>query len=652
MNAKSPSKVCRQDSGNAVSGPPFYRVSKPIDGPACEPDLKNLHHRLSSSHAFIMNSMMALWYGLVLTLGITTSHALQAHLSATAPGTLISGQSFNETRGVDVTVLAAVDLAVSSMKLEGLNLGGAASAQVGARIYNSASQILVGSEQVTVTVGGMVMVPISANLEAGANYRVAFYVATTPAFLASGTFVSNSGGFPYTESTGLFRINSAHAKPADGFPDTPNIFVPQISLQVRPTCFSLSADAPGPLISGQSFNETRGVDVSVLAAVDLAVSSMKLAGLSIGSAASALVGARIYNSTNQVLVGSGAVTVTAGGSVTVPISATLEAGANYRVAFYVATTPASLASGTFVSNSGGFPYTESTGLLRINSAHANPADVFPNTSNIFVPQICLQARPACFSLSADAPGPLIAGQSFNETRGVDVTVLTAADLAVSSMKLAGLGIGSATSAVVGARIYNSTSQVLVGAGEVTVTAGGSVTVPISATLGAGGNYRVAFYVATTPASLASGTFVSNSGGFPFMESAGLFRINSAHAKPADVFPSTSNNFVPQICLQAAPQVKLQAILENGQFVMTWPSIIGDQFSVEESSSLNSFAPLPSHRLITAKGITTRVAVDLTSSIEVLSNPPLLAGKAISFFPASDLRFRIRRWENGGSVERL
>jgi hypothetical protein len=510
-----------------------------------------------------------------------------------------------------VTVLAAVDLAVSSMQLEGLSLGGATSALVGARIYDRTSQALVGTGQVTVTAGGAVTVPISAYLEAAGNYRVAFYVATTPASLASGTFVSNSGGFPYTESTGLFRINSAHSTADDAFPGSANIFVPQISLQVRPTCFSLSADAPGPLVPSQSFNETRGVDVTVLAAADLAVSSIKLEGLDLGGATSALVGARIYNSTSQALVGTGQVTVTAGGSVAVPLSANLEAGGNYRVAFYVATTPASLASGTFVSNSGGFPYTEATGLFRINSAHSTAPDAFPGSANIFVPQICLHVRPACFSLSADAPGPLVPSQSFNETRGVDMSVLAAVDLAVSSIKLQGLNLGGAESALVGARIYDSTSQALVGTGEVTVTAGASVTVPLSANLGAGGKYRVAFYVATTPAALASGTFVSNSGGFPYTESTGLFRINSAHSTATDAFPGSSNIFVPQICLQVAPFLKLATSLQNNQFVMTWPSIIGDQFGIEESSSLNPFTPLPAQRLVTAKGTTTEVAVEVT-----------------------------------------
>jgi hypothetical protein len=122
---------------------------------------------------------------------------------------------------------------------------------------------------------------------------------------------------------------------------------------------------------------------------------------------------------------------------------------------------------------------------------------------------------------------------------------------------------------------------------------------------------VAFYVATTPAALASGTFVSNSGGFPYTESTGLFQINSAHSTAPDAFPGSSNIFVPQICLQLAPLLKLATSLQNNQFVMTWPSIIGDQFGIEESSSLNPFTPLPAQRLVTAKGTTTEVAVEVT-----------------------------------------
>jgi len=131
-------------------------------------------------------------------------------------------QSYNETRGVDVTVLSSSDLHVTSMTLDGLQGGGAISAFVGARIYNSSSSLLIASAGVTISSSGSVVVPISATLVAGGNYRVAFYVQTTPLSLASAYVFDPAplglGGFPYTETTGLLRINSPHQIATDSFP--------------------------------------------------------------------------------------------------------------------------------------------------------------------------------------------------------------------------------------------------------------------------------------------------------------------------------------------------------------------------------------------------------------------------------------------------
>jgi hypothetical protein len=124
-----------------------------------------------------------------------------------------------------------------------------------------------------------------------------------------------------------------------------------------------------------------------------------------------------------------------------------------------------------------------------------------------------------------------------------------------------------------------------------------VTIAISAYLQSGGSYRVAFHVATTPLWLASGTFVFNYGVFPYTESTGLFRINSAHANPADAFPDMIDDILPLISVRAAPVLKPGTALENDQFVITWPAIIADQFAIEESSDLTSFTPLPAQPLI-------------------------------------------------------
>jgi hypothetical protein len=165
---------------------------------------------------------------------------------------------------------------------------------------------------------------------------------------------------------------------------------------VRPASavsIDLTSDTSGSLVSGQSFNETRGVDVTVLSPMDLIVTSMRLDGLIIGSPA--LVGARIYDSTTRLLIAAGNTTVIAGGPVSIPITATLISGDQFRLAFNVATVTPGTGSGTFFDpappGTGGFPYTESLGLLQINSAHSISTDSFPSNDNFFVPQITVEA---------------------------------------------------------------------------------------------------------------------------------------------------------------------------------------------------------------------------------------------------------------------
>jgi len=145
----------------------------------------------------------------------------------------------------------------------------------------------------------------------------------------------------------------------------------------------------------QSYNETRGVDVTVLSGLDLRITSMTLRGLYTGSAKSALVGARIYNSSNTSLLASASITISGGGTITVPISATLASGGNYRVGFYVETDPKWQGSGTLFDPDppglGGFPYIDATGVLRINNAYSIAADSFPSNWNIYVPPLELEA---------------------------------------------------------------------------------------------------------------------------------------------------------------------------------------------------------------------------------------------------------------------
>ena len=158
---------------------------------------------------------------------------------------------------------------------------------------------------------------------------------------------------------------------------------------------------------GQSFNETRGVDVSVQGTVAFAIGAMTLRGLSIDNP-TAVVGARVYDSTTHALLSSGNVTVPGGSdeTVTVPISTTLAAGGTYRLCFFV---DAGGAGGSAVlfdpspPGSGGFPYPASTGSLVVVQAYDSPSDGFPSTPNIYAPLMTLET-PSLVGVPSPVPG--------------------------------------------------------------------------------------------------------------------------------------------------------------------------------------------------------------------------------------------------------
>jgi hypothetical protein len=177
-------------------------------------------------------------FAVVVGLGLAPLPSARAGFIVLASGTggsLVSGQTYNETRGVDVTVLTSSDLLVTSMRLDDLSIGSAASALVGARIYDSSTNLLITSANTVITSSGSVFLPISATLTSGDSFRLAFYVETTPLFQGSGVFFdpdpAGLGGFPYIESQGILRINSAHSINTDSFPSNANIFVPQITVE-------------------------------------------------------------------------------------------------------------------------------------------------------------------------------------------------------------------------------------------------------------------------------------------------------------------------------------------------------------------------------------------------------------------------------------
>ena len=140
-------------------------------------------------------------------------------------------------------------------------------------------------------------------------------------------------------------------------------------------------------------------------------------------------------------------------------------------------------------------------------------------------------------------------------------------VATTSMSLDGLSIGfgdlGATSALIGARIYNASGGAPIASANATIFNNGFVTIPISATLSPGSTYRLGFYVETAPVDFGSGSFVIRNGasitpldggGFNFVfpsydaEPTGHLQVVKAWAYPGDGFPTNPNLAIPKITL--------------------------------------------------------------------------------------------------------
>ena len=156
---------------------------------------------------------------------------------------------------------------------------------------------------------------------------------------------------------------------------------------------SVITGTTGTMINNQSFNETRAVSVTVLGTKDRTTETITLKGLNTTGATSALVGARVYDTTTKTLIASKNATVAAGNdlSVTINLITTLTAGKTYTIGFYVQTNPLSKGSGNFYLPDSS-PYTEDTGIFQINSASITASDSYPESANQYVPQLIIRTH--------------------------------------------------------------------------------------------------------------------------------------------------------------------------------------------------------------------------------------------------------------------
>jgi hypothetical protein len=133
------------------------------------------------------------------------------------------------------------------------------------------------------------------------------------------------------------------------------------------------------------------------------------------------------------------------------------------------------------------------------------------------------------------------------TWAADVTVLGTSDQHIGWVTMAEVNVAGST--VIGARIYDSNSHALIASADVPVGAGNYqvITVPISAPLAAGGTYRVGVFAPSGSPSISADLLDPSppfAGGFPYVESRGLFRVDGGYEAVSDSFPATSSDLIP------------------------------------------------------------------------------------------------------------
>ncbi len=199
-----------------------------------------------------------------------TGLAIGIDLTSGTTGTVLLNQSFNgETRGVDVTVLSASNLNITSMTLNEFNILPGSGGSVRARIYDSTGASLASAD--TMVAPGFdqsVTIPISAMLAAGSSFRISFFIATEVGGNSADVFVPD--GFPYVEPNGLLRMIAAFSIPSDSFPTNTNTAVPMITVEVEmPVVQAVTIDIkPGSDPNGVNPRSKGVIPVAVLGSVD------------------------------------------------------------------------------------------------------------------------------------------------------------------------------------------------------------------------------------------------------------------------------------------------------------------------------------------------------------------------------------------------
>jgi hypothetical protein len=158
-----------------------------------------------------------------------TIHAQIIDIASAGGGSPQPGQSFNETRGADVTVLQA--FTANKITLHHFNTGND-SGFVGLRIYETATNTLLYSEDKNIAAGNDLSIPFNTNFlfQQGKQLRVCFYAYGNGNQHSSGSHTGYKPTFPYTESESLLKVNQGYSVGADSFPINFNQLTPYFTI--------------------------------------------------------------------------------------------------------------------------------------------------------------------------------------------------------------------------------------------------------------------------------------------------------------------------------------------------------------------------------------------------------------------------------------
>jgi hypothetical protein len=148
-------------------------------------------------------------------------------------------------------------------------------------------------------------------------------------------------------------------------------------------------------------------------------------------------------------------------------------------------------------------------------------------------------------------------QSYNENRGAEIVVLSAANITVQSITLSGFFCGSnggTDSAYLGARIYNSTTTALLASANDSVhnIFNTNVTIPISYTLISGNTYRISVYAWGPHPPTGNSGLMYHPATLPYVEPTGALQINHGYDGYGDTMPNFNNIYIPLMTLNTIP----------------------------------------------------------------------------------------------------